>query len=105
MDIRRRRLPRRVRDQLPTPERMPDSPTPETPAPDRAHANGPVPASGFACVTGRWSRWIVVSAWLAAFAAVNLADLQGKLADATENEAASFVPKEAESTKATAAIE
>ena len=79
----------------------PPDPAPETPKP----SSGPVPATGFAWVTGKWARWVVILAWFVALGGVFATDLQGKLADATENESSTFVPKEAESTKATAAIE
>lgn len=83
---------------------MPDSPSSPTP-PDGARRHEPVPATGFAWVTGRWARWIVILVWVLALGAVGATGLQSKLADATENESSSFVPKEAESTKATEAIE
>jgi RND superfamily putative drug exporter len=48
-------------------------------------------------VTGRRTKWVVIVFWIVAVAA--LSPLGSKLADATSDETASFLPAEAESTK------
>jgi putative drug exporter of the RND superfamily len=50
-----------------------------------------------AFVTGRRSKWVVIALWVVAVVA--LAPLGAKLADATSDETASFLPSEAESTR------
>jgi RND superfamily putative drug exporter len=55
---------------------------------------------------GRRSKWIVFGIWLAAiFIATGPANLPGKFSDAEDNESTSFLPGDAESTKALAATE
>src|SRR4051812_5368863 len=50
--------------------------------------------------SGRTARWIIAVAWLlVAFVSIG-ANLPGKFADAEENESTSFLPGDAESTKA-----
>src|SRR5215210_8500064 len=48
-------------------------------------------------VTGRRTKWVVVAFWIVAVAA--LSPLGAKLADATNDETASFLPAGAEATK------
>ncbi len=50
-----------------------------------------------AFVTGRRSKWVVIGLWVVAVVA--LSPLGAKLADATSDETASFLPSEAESTR------
>jgi len=50
-----------------------------------------------AFVTGRRTKWVVIAFWVVAVIA--LSPLGGKLADATSDETASFLPAEAESTQ------
>jgi len=50
-------------------------------------------------------KWIVGAAWLAVMFAVFAFDLPGKYADAEQNESTSFLPGDAESTKALEAVE
>lgn len=55
---------------------------------------------------GRRSKWIVFAIWFGAiFIAVGLANLPGKFADAESNEATSYLPGDAESTKSLDATE
>ncbi|MDP9399870.1 MAG: MMPL family transporter, partial [Actinomycetota bacterium] len=54
----------------------------------------------FALPAGRRAKWLVVVAWLLALVAIVGGDLAGKFADAEENESASFLPGDAESTRA-----
>ena len=55
--------------------------------------------------SGRRVKWIVALVWLLVFMGVNAAGLPTKYTDAQENESSSFLPGDAESTKALAAIE
>jgi RND superfamily putative drug exporter len=65
-----------------------------------------VRGSLFTFAAGRRSKWIVFAIWFAAiFVAVRIADLPGKFADAENNEASSYLPGDAESTKALDATE
>jgi RND superfamily putative drug exporter len=60
----------------------------------------------FSFPAGRRSKWIVFAIWFAAiFIAAGPADLQTKFSDAEENESTSFLPGDAESTKALTATE
>ena len=49
---------------------------------------------------GRRSKWVVLGVWLVALLAVMGTNLPGKFADAEKNESRSFLPQDAESTKA-----
>jgi len=65
-----------------------------------------MPRSRFALAAGRRAKWVVFVLWfLAIFIAAGPADLPGKFADAESNEATSYLPESAESTKALAATE
>jgi len=65
-----------------------------------------VRGSFFTFAAGRRSKWIVFAIWFAViFAAAGPANLPGKFADAESNEATSYLPGEAESTKALDATE
>ncbi len=55
--------------------------------------------------TGRRAKWIVAAVWLLAILGASAADLPGKYADAENNESTSFLPGDAESTKALAITE
>ncbi|HMI80698.1 MAG TPA: MMPL family transporter [Solirubrobacterales bacterium] len=62
--------------------------------------------SSFTLAAGRRSKWIVFAIWfLGIFIAAGPANLPGKFEDAENNEATSYLPGEAESTKALAATE
>jgi len=54
---------------------------------------------------GRRSKWIVLGVWFVVLAAVMGTNLPGKFADAEKNESKSFLPGDAESTKALDAVE
>ncbi len=54
---------------------------------------------------GRRSKWIVLGVWFVILAAVMGTNLPGKFADAEKNESKSFLPGDAESTKALEAVE
>jgi RND superfamily putative drug exporter len=56
-------------------------------------------------VAGRRTKWLVLLGWFAILVGCIAADLPTKFADAEENESASFLPGDAESTKALAATE
>jgi putative drug exporter of the RND superfamily len=65
-----------------------------------------VRGSLFTLASGRRSKWIVFAIWFAAiFIAANVAHLPEKFEDAESNEATSYLPGEAESTKALGATE
>src|SRR6476646_2263380 len=67
---------------------------------------GPVRGSLFTFAAGRRSKWIVFAIWFAViFAAAGPANLPGKFEDAESNEATSYLPGDAESTKALDATE
>jgi RND superfamily putative drug exporter len=55
--------------------------------------------------SGRRAKWIVALAWLGVMAAVVGFDLPAKYADAEQNESTSFLPGDAESTRALKAVE
>jgi putative drug exporter of the RND superfamily len=55
--------------------------------------------------SGRRAKWIVAAVWLLAIFAVSGANLPGKLSDAENNESTSYLPGDAESTKALKATE
>jgi RND superfamily putative drug exporter len=60
----------------------------------------------FSLPAGRRAKWLVLAAWLIGIAvAVGPADLPTKFSDAEQNESTSFLPGEAESTKALTATE
>jgi putative drug exporter of the RND superfamily len=64
------------------------------------------PRSIFALVTGPRAKWVVLLVWLIAiFIAAGPANLPGKFSDAENNESTSFLPGDAESTKALTATE
>ena len=50
--------------------------------------------------TGRRAKWIVAAVWLLAMVGASAADLPGKYSDAENNESTSFLPSDAESTRA-----
>lgn len=54
----------------------------------------------FAVVAGRRAKWLVTLIWIAAIVGAGAANLPGKFADAEKNESTSFLPGDAESTKA-----
>ncbi len=54
----------------------------------------------FAAVAGRRAKWLVVLVWLAIIGGAIGGDLMTKFADAEKNESTSFLPGDAESTKA-----
>ena len=58
-----------------------------------------------ALAAGRRAKWIVLAVWLLVVAGSLAADLPGRFADAERNESASFLPEDAESTKALVAAE
>ena len=51
-------------------------------------------------VSGRRTKWIVLGLWLVGLFAAMGANLPGKFSDAEKNESRSFLPENAESTKA-----
>ncbi|MGZ8649448.1 MAG: MMPL family transporter [Solirubrobacteraceae bacterium] len=55
--------------------------------------------------TGRRAKWVVAAVWLLAIFGASAANLPGKYADAENNESTSFLPGDAESTKALAITE
>ena len=55
--------------------------------------------------SGRRAKWIVLAVWLCVMAVVIGANLPTKYADAEQNESSSFLPGDAESTKALQAVE
>ena len=57
-------------------------------------------SSLFALAAGRRAKWVVALVWLLAIFASFAANLPGKFTDAEENESTSFLPGDAESTKA-----
>ena len=59
----------------------------------------------FALPAGRRSKWAVFAVWILAWLVIFGADLPGKFADAENNESTSFLPGDAESTKALQAAE
>ncbi len=61
--------------------------------------------SFFTFPAGRRSKWVVFGLWIAAFFIVSAANLPGKFEDAESNEATSYLPGSAESTKALSATE
>src|SRR5687767_14835032 len=64
------------------------------------------PRSIFAIAAGRRSKWVVFTIWLVGiFIAAGPADLPTKFMDAEDNESTSFLPGDAESTKALTATE
>ncbi len=54
----------------------------------------------FAVVAGRRAKWLVALIWIAAFGGAIATNLPGKFTDAEKNESTSFLPGDAESTKA-----
>jgi RND superfamily putative drug exporter len=67
---------------------------------------GRVSRSSFTFPAGRRAKWVVFGIWfLAIFIAAGPANLPGKFEDAESNEATSYLPGSAESTKALAATE
>jgi RND superfamily putative drug exporter len=62
--------------------------------------------SVFAAAARRRAKWVVLAAWLAGiFVAAGPAELPAKFTDAEKNESSSFLPGDAESTRALAATE
>jgi RND superfamily putative drug exporter len=56
--------------------------------------------------SGRTAKWLVLAVWLIGiFVAVGAANLPGKFTEAENNESTSFLPSEAESTRALAEVE
>lgn len=66
---------------------------------------GSVSRSAFTFPAGRRSKWVVFAAWILVFFGVSAANLPGKFEDAESNEATSYLPGSAESTKALSATE
>ncbi|MCB0828139.1 MAG: MMPL family transporter [Solirubrobacterales bacterium] len=54
---------------------------------------------------GHWARWLVVIVWFVAIFAIFGADVPGKFADAENNESSSYLPADAESTRALDQVE
>ena len=54
--------------------------------------------------SGRRAKWITLAVWLGVMAVVIGANLPTKYADAEQNESTSFLPGDAESTKALKAV-
>jgi RND superfamily putative drug exporter len=65
----------------------------------------PVSGSFFTFPAGRRSKWVVFGLWIAVFFIVSAANLPGKFEDAESNEATSYLPGSAESTKSLSATE
>src|SRR4029453_5464416 len=66
----------------------------------------PVSGSMFTFAAGRRIKWVVFGVWfLAIFIAAGPAELPSKFEDAENNEATSYLPGDAESTKALAATQ
>ena len=63
-----------------------------------------IPATGFAWVTGRVARWVVIAAWILAVVLTGALGLGKKFSDAETNEARNYLPAAAESTKAYEAV-
>src|SRR3954462_281455 len=59
-------------------------------------------SSLFAVPAGRLAKWLVALVWLVVVVAVIAGNLPGKFSDAEKNESTSFLPGDAESTKALA---
>src|SRR5215218_712016 len=57
-------------------------------------------SSLFAVPAGRLAKWLVALGWLVVVVAIIGGNLPGKFADAEKNESTSFLPGDAESTKA-----
>src|SRR5215204_4125653 len=57
-------------------------------------------SSLFAVPAGRLAKWLVALGWLVVVVAIIAGNLPGKFADAEKNESTSFLPGDAESTKA-----
>src|SRR3954451_24144592 len=51
---------------------------------------------------GRRAKWIIFGAWIVLIFAISALNLPGKFADAEKNESSSFLPGDAESTRALA---
>jgi RND superfamily putative drug exporter len=64
-----------------------------------------VRGSWFTFPAGRKSKWVVFAAWILVFFGVSAANLPGKFEDAESNEATSYLPGSAESTKTLSATE
>jgi putative drug exporter of the RND superfamily len=64
-----------------------------------------VRGSYFTFPAGRRSKWVVFALWILVFFGVSAANLPGKFEDAESNEATSYLPGSAESTKALNATE
>ncbi len=62
-------------------------------------------ASMLTAPAGRRAKWVVAAIWIVAIVGSFATDLPGRFADAEENESTSFLPGEAESTRALAATE
>jgi putative drug exporter of the RND superfamily len=54
---------------------------------------------------GHWARWLVVAVWFIAIFAIFGANIPGKFADAENNESSSYLPADAESTRALDQVE
>src|SRR6188474_549605 len=61
--------------------------------------------SAFAAVAGRRTKWVVFVVWLIVIVGSGAAGISEKYTDAQDNEATSFLPGDAESTKALTAAE
>ena len=59
----------------------------------------------FAFPAGRRAKWVIFFAWILALALMLGTNLPGKYSDAEQNESTSFLPEQAESTKALAITE
>lgn len=57
-------------------------------------------SSVLSVAAGRTAKWVIAGIWLLALAGTLATNLPGKFADAEENESTSFLPGDAESTRA-----
>jgi RND superfamily putative drug exporter len=64
-----------------------------------------VSATGFAWVVGRWQRFVVIGVWLLAVGLTLGLGLASKFAEAETNQTRNYLPSNAESTKAAAALD
>ena len=62
-------------------------------------------SSLFAAVVGPWAKWLVFGIWFVVIFGASAAGIPEKYTDAQQNESTSFLPGDAESTKALLATE